>query len=133
MNPSLNIVVEIDGTETNVLAQVIDQKFWFRIGNQTFCYDLAELQMGSSARKNKSLSKSPHLIVAPMPGKITKIFVAAADKIEKAQPLLVMEAMKMEYTLKAEIKTKVDKINVKVGDQVVLGHLLLELFPEAIS
>ncbi len=133
MNSSLNIVVEIDGTETTVLAQVIEKKFWFRIGNQTYSYELAGLNLGSSARKNKSLLKSPHLIVAPMPGKITKIFVAAGDKIDKAQALLVMEAMKMEYTLKAEIKTEVDKINVKVGDQVILGHLLLELFPEVKS
>ena len=133
MNAPVNFMVEINGIERSVLGQVVDRKFWFRIGNQTFCYDLTELNLGSSARNNKSLSKSPHLVAAPMPGKITKIFVAAGDLIEKTQALLVMEAMKMEYTLKAEIKTSVDKINVKVGDQVALGHLLIELMPEVKS
>ena len=65
-----------------------------------------------------------------MPGKITKIFVSAGQVVEKAQPLLVMEAMKMEYTLKSELNTMVDKINVQVGAQVPLGQLLIELNPK---
>jgi len=42
------------------------------------------------------------------------------------QVVLVMEAMKMEYTLKSEIDGKIQKIHAKVGDQVSLGQKLIE-------
>ena len=66
-----------------------------------------------------------------MPGKITKIFVNQGDTVEKSQALLVMEAMKMEYTLKSDSSTTIEKVNVQLGDQVILGHLLIQLRPVA--
>lgn len=132
MNPSVPIVVNIDGTEKKILAQVIDQKFWCRVGLETYCFDLMDLSSTSKNRNKKALAKNSHLIMAPMPGKITKIFVNIGALVEKSQPLLVMEAMKMEYTLKSDLKTTVEKLNVKVGDQVILGSCLIELKPEII-
>src|SRR3989344_3850942 len=76
--------------------------------------------------------KTPHLILAPMPGKITKIFIDSGSQVQKSQALLVMEAMKMEYTLKSDLNTVVEKVNVQVGDQVTLGSLLIELKPEVV-
>ena len=40
-------------------------------------------------------------IVAPMPGKIVRVLVSEGDTVEEDQPLIVMEAMKMEHTLRA--------------------------------
>lgn len=121
----------IDGVEKKVLCEVIDQKFWCFVDNETYCFDIADLtasSAGNSSRQKKNL-KPDHLIKAPMPGKITKVFVQDGDTVEKSQPLLVMEAMKMEYTLKSDLNTVVEKVNVKLGDQVILGHLLIQLQP----
>ena len=62
-----------------------------------------------------------------MPGKVTKILVNTDQEISKGQAVLVMEAMKMEYTLKAEIAGKIGQIECQVGDQVVLGKLLVKI------
>ncbi len=131
MNTSARFKVQIEGVEKTVLAQVIDQKFWCCIDSVTYCFELSDLASSSTARNQKVKLKNSHLITAPMPGKITKIFVQQGSPVEKSEPLLVMEAMKMEYTLKSDMKTTVEKINVKVGDQVSLGHLLIELKPES--
>lgn len=120
--------IKINGVEKNVLAEVIDQKLWYKIDNQIFSTDVADLAGGSVGRKRQGAAKkSSNQILAPMPGKITKIFVQNGDPVHKSQVLLVMEAMKMEYTLKSDLETEVEKINVKVGDQVTLGNVLIQL------
>ena len=122
------IKINIKGVERQILAEVIDQKLWYKIDDQIFSADIADLSGGSQSRKRQSNSKkSSDQILAPMPGKITKIFVQPGDKVEKGHVLLVMEAMKMEYTLKSDLESEVEKLNVKLGDQVTLGHVLIQL------
>ena len=124
----------INGVEKNILGQVIDQNFWCYIDKETYCFPIGELQQNAnSPKRTKNTAKGNHLIVAPMPGKITKIFVKQGDVVKKSEPLLVMEAMKMEYTLKSDLDTQVEKVNVSLGDQVTLGHLLICLQPSKIE
>ncbi len=122
--------VSIDGVDKKVLAEIIDKKIWFKLDGETYSYDLIDLSQ-SSHTKSKSKSKSPDKITAPMPGKMTKVFVQAGQAVKKGDPLIVMEAMKMEYTLKSDLDSVVDKVLVEVGQQVVLGHLLVQLKGEA--
>jgi biotin carboxyl carrier protein len=53
--------------------------------------------------------------------------VNPGQEITKGQAVLVMEALKMEYTLKAVIAGKIGQIECQVGDQVVLGKLLVKI------
>jgi acetyl/propionyl-CoA carboxylase alpha subunit len=121
-----NLTVNISGQDKIVNAEVIDKKVWFKIGEQVYSYDLLDLNEGST-RKSKSAAKSPDKILAPMPGKVTKVFISESQSVNKGDALLVMEAMKMEYTLKSDIAANVEKLNAKVGDQVTLGYLLIQL------
>jgi 3-methylcrotonyl-CoA carboxylase alpha subunit len=57
-------------------------------------------------------------IVAPMPGKIVRVLVSPGDTVEAGQPLVVLEAMKMETTLRAEIGGRVAAVAV-VADAMV--------------
>ncbi len=66
-------------------------------------------------------------IVSPMPGKILQIKVKVGDKVKADQTLAVMEAMKMELTLKASVDAIVDKILVAEGDIVTAESLLIRL------
>lgn len=66
-------------------------------------------------------------LTAPMPGKIISISVKAGDTVEKGQPLLVMEAMKMEHTISAPADGKVDEVFYGVGDQVTEGAELVSI------
>ncbi|WP_397414423.1 acetyl/propionyl/methylcrotonyl-CoA carboxylase subunit alpha [Phenylobacterium sp.] len=66
---------------------------------------------------------------APMPGKVTQVSVKAGDAVAKGQPLLVLEAMKMEHTLAAPFDGTVDEVLASVGAQVAEGLLLAKLTP----
>ncbi|MFT6583593.1 MAG: 3-methylcrotonyl-CoA carboxylase alpha subunit [Alphaproteobacteria bacterium] len=66
-------------------------------------------------------------LTAPMPGSIVAVHVAAGDSVRMGQPLMAMEAMKMEHTISAPAKGVVEKVKFAVGDQVVEGDALLVL------
>lgn len=68
-------------------------------------------------------------VTAPMPGKVLKVIVAQGDTVAAGQPLLVIEAMKMETTLYAESDAIVKKVHAAPGAMVDHGAVLLELSP----
>jgi acetyl/propionyl-CoA carboxylase alpha subunit len=70
-------------------------------------------------------------IRSPMPGKVTAVSVKAGDRVAKGQPLMVLEAMKMEHALAAPFDGVVEKLAVEVGGQVAEGTLLASLAPAA--
>jgi acetyl/propionyl-CoA carboxylase alpha subunit len=57
-------------------------------------------------------------LVCQMPGKIVKVFVKPGDKVKEGDPLLVMEAMKMENEMRAGAEVKIKAVHVKTGDTV---------------
>ena len=61
---------------------------------------------------------------APMPGKIVAAPAAAGDTVTKGQPIVVLEAMKMEHALIAPFDGVVESVSVSVGDQVGDGFVL---------
>jgi len=69
-------------------------------------------------------------VVAPMPGVVTAVLVEAGAKVVKGQPLVVMEAMKMEHTLKAPADGIVAQIFFAVGALVDDGAALVDFQPE---
>jgi acetyl-CoA carboxylase biotin carboxylase subunit len=66
---------------------------------------------------------------APMPGKVTQISVKAGDAVTKGQPLLTLEAMKMEHALAAPFDGVVAELSAELGAQVSEGALLAKLTP----
>jgi acetyl-CoA carboxylase biotin carboxylase subunit len=66
-------------------------------------------------------------IRAPMPGKVTQLSVKAGDTVTKGQPLLVLEAMKMEHALTAPFDGKVEELSAELGAQVSEGTVLARL------
>jgi 3-methylcrotonyl-CoA carboxylase alpha subunit len=66
-------------------------------------------------------------LTAPMPGKVIAVSVKAGDVVERGQPLLVMEAMKMEHTIGAPTAGTVREVFYSVGEQVQEGAQLISL------
>jgi 3-methylcrotonyl-CoA carboxylase alpha subunit len=64
-------------------------------------------------------------LAAPMPGKVISLLVDAGAVVRRGQPLLVMEAMKMEHTIAAPADGTVDALPYRVGDQVAEGASLV--------
>ena len=63
---------------------------------------------------------------SPLPGKIIDLRVKPGDTVSRGQPLLVLEAMKMEHTLTAPADGKVKSVRYTVGEQVPEGAELVE-------
>jgi acetyl/propionyl-CoA carboxylase alpha subunit len=63
-------------------------------------------------------------LLAPMPGSVIRVDVAQGDAVTAGQPLLVLEAMKMEHEIVAPMDGTVSALSVSVGDQVDAGALL---------
>ena len=57
-------------------------------------------------------------LVAQMPGKIVKLFVEVGDEVKQGDPLLIMEAMKMENEMRADRDCKIKAIHVKAGENI---------------
>ena len=63
---------------------------------------------------------------AQFPGKVRKLLVQDGAKVEAGTPILMVEAMKMEFAIKSETAGKVKKILVQEGQQLSPGQKLLE-------
>jgi acetyl/propionyl-CoA carboxylase alpha subunit len=66
-------------------------------------------------------------VVAPMPGVVIRIVAREGDRVEPRQPLVVLEAMKMETPLASPFEATVKRIHVSEGDRVTGGAALVDL------
>lgn len=67
---------------------------------------------------------------APMPGLVVSVAVSAGDAVEQGDPLLILEAMKMENVIKAGVAGTVGEVHVAAGDKVEKGQLLVSFSME---
>src|SRR5690606_35111305 len=66
-------------------------------------------------------------LAAPVPGKVLKVLVRPGDRVEPDQPLVVLESMKMEHTLRATCAGVVTRVLAEVGAWVDRGAPLVEV------
>ena len=64
---------------------------------------------------------------SPMPAKVSKILAQSGQAVKQGDPLVILEAMKMEYTINAQRDGAVAAIHCSAGEQVDAGDCLLEL------
>ena len=69
---------------------------------------------------------SDYRLSAPMPGNVMRVLVKAGDEVSSGQPLLVMEAMKMEHTIVAPANGIVEEVLFQPGDLVQNDAKLVE-------
>jgi 3-methylcrotonyl-CoA carboxylase alpha subunit len=68
-------------------------------------------------------------LTAPMPGRVVQLLVAAGDRVREGQPMIVVEAMKMEHTIAAPRHGTVAAVHYAPGDLVEEGAELIALMP----
>jgi biotin carboxyl carrier protein len=66
-------------------------------------------------------------LISPMPGKIFKILKEVGSEVKKGETILVLEAMKMEHTIRSDKDGKVKKIPFKAGELVQANVVLAEV------
>lgn len=132
------VLFNLDGTEYTVnLSNVDDYKMNLSYNNSNvtvvgvdthFVVDGVEFRISAPNRSRSKGKAADHgQMTSPMPGKILKIFIKVGSEVEPGTPILVMEAMKMEHTIKASKKGVVEKVHYKEGDQVQGGVELVKL------
>lgn len=82
---------------------------------------------GEAARAAGSAAAGSGTVVAPMPGRVVAVRVAAGDAVEAGQPLVTLEAMKMETTLTADVAGTVAELRVSAGRLVDAGDVLVQI------
>ena len=80
--------------------------------------------------KLKADKNNPFHLGSSIPGTVSKILVKEGEEVKKNQPLLTVEAMKMETSIVANQDGVIDKIYVKEGEQVNQGDLLVSFVQE---
>jgi 3-methylcrotonyl-CoA carboxylase alpha subunit len=66
-------------------------------------------------------------LTAPMPGRLTRLMVGGGDNVRRGEPLMIIEAMKMEHTVAAPADGTVEAVRYTVGDLVEEGAELISL------
>ena len=68
-------------------------------------------------------------VISPMPGAVLAIHVAAGDRVEAGDPLVTLEAMKMEHVVSATAAGRIGELLVSQGQQVARGQVLANVEP----
>ena len=96
---------------------------WLMVDGQTFEAEV------TSGRPRPRARHGQQSMTAPMPGVVLKIFVAKGDVVKKGDPLIVLEAMKMEHQISAPYGGTVERIDCEAGDLVQPGLELIRITP----
>jgi len=112
-------LVSKDGAIFFAHSAKVRDTWWVHIGGHTFCID--HVEPGAAEEDNGSG------LSAPMPGKVLQVLVEVGQVVEPGQPLMILEAMKMEHRIVAPQEGIVSVIHFKEGDQVQQGIALLEM------
>ena len=106
-------------------AQVVNSPGHITIfsNSQSHSFDL------SQADQRQEQMHDVDRIFAPMPGLVKLVSISTGQLVHKGQPLIMLEAMKMEHTLTAPRDGVVAELLVAIGDQISDGNLLLRLVP----
>lgn len=78
-------------------------------------------------REAKKEGKDKGDLKSPISGKVIRVLVEVGENIKENQPLMIIEAMKMEHQVRAPFPGQVKKINFKEGQQVDVGELLMDV------
>ena len=79
----------------------------------------------TGAKKTKK--KEKRNLNSPISGKVVSIKIKDGDKVKKGDVLMIIEAMKMEYLIRAPYNGKVKKVNFKEKDQIEIGQNTVEV------
>ena len=111
--------VLVDGQSLQVNCQKVKEgDYILTIGHDTYEVMFREAMMEAAASEGESV------ITAPMPGMVVAIKVGINDTVTKGQPIMILEAMKMQNEISAQMDGVIAELCVKEGDVVSIGQKL---------
>jgi biotin carboxyl carrier protein len=113
-------VIAIDGVRIQGYTAHANETYYVALKGAVFT--LSAIQ-----RNRRAKTQSDQSLTAPMPGQITKILVSVGDRVIRGQPLVLMEAMKMEIRISAPQDATIERMLCTQGQIVERGQALVEL------
>lgn len=121
-----NWIVSNKGIDYTAYAEQDEEHVYVFIEGKQYVFKKVEIDSFSSDQENEGSG----IIHSPMPGNVVKVLVKVGDEVEVGTPVLVIEAMKMESTLYADIKGIIAKINIENKEQVSTDKVLIRIEPK---
>jgi len=113
--------LEVDGRPCRALVARIRDRVLVALAGRVYTFETGEEARQAAAAVGSGT------VVAPMPGKVLAVLVAPGDRVVIGQPLVVLEAMKMESTLTADMAGTVRTVGAIAGATVAGGDVLVEV------
>jgi acetyl/propionyl-CoA carboxylase alpha subunit len=100
-----------------------------RLGERTIVFHHGEAFAFAAAKAGHGAGEAEcdDVVLSPMPGKVVAVHAALGDVVAKGQPLVTLEAMKMEHVLAAPIDGVLAELTVQAGDQISEGVLVARI------
>jgi biotin carboxyl carrier protein len=97
------------------------------VEGQSLEFRLAPPPVVEDAVRHAARTEGVELLTAPMPGRVVAVRRRAGEPVTAHEPVVVLEAMKMEHTISAPLGGTVTAVHVEPGDQVQRGDVLAEV------
>ena len=120
--------LRLNGNRIDIRAQLYDgHKIHLALGPKQFAlthHKVSDVETSQATNGNLN---------APMHGNIQEVFVSEGQIVQKGQPLLILEAMKMQHELCAQVSGQVAHVYAKVGVQVKADAILIVIAPQEVG
>lgn len=104
---------------------------WVHVNGKTFVFERKEENTRHSQTRSAHEGAGSGVILAPMPGQVRAVLVQQGDTVTEGQPLVLLEAMKMELKVSAPHAGTVTKLLVTEGQSVEREQILGEITSNA--
>ena len=143
-NGDLQMTVWVDGQSFSVIAPDLralwSEMEWFIIANRPYevmidpnlawirsSWGIHSLEIQDLETNLPRPPTGDGRVKAPIPGQITQVMVSEGEEVELGQPLLVLEAMKMENEIRAPRSGRVKELKILPGQRVMLDDVLVDI------
>lgn len=119
----------LSSREITIATDPLNGGFVFGLGPVPLSVNLNARRTWARRDDGAATASGPQRLVAPMPGKVVRVLGAPGDTVAHRQPVIVIEAMKMENELRASRDGTLTDVLVQEGQSVEAGMLLAIITP----
>lgn len=125
-----NVRFIVDGVMESVVFSVLDARMLMRYRGMPF--DVTDHTRAATTRQ-ETVGGSDGKLRATMNGRVVAVPVVVGDRVEAGQPIVTLEAMKMEHIHTTPVAGTVKSINVALGEQVPVSRVIAEIEVDGVA